>query len=85
MDTMENKCKKCRHNEEPGFCNNAELIKISYPNSFNGAFIYCIEDIETIRELRDLMIDTKDGLYFPDSFTTQPIDKLLERLESPKQ
>jgi len=39
-------------------------------------------DLDTIKELRDLMEDVINGNYKPDSFTNQPIKNLIERLEN---
>jgi hypothetical protein len=39
-------------------------------------------DLDTIKELRDLMEDVINGGYKPDSFTNQPINNLIERLEN---
>jgi hypothetical protein len=39
-------------------------------------------DLDTIKELRDLMEDVIRGDYKPDSFTNQPISNLIERLEN---
>jgi hypothetical protein len=39
-------------------------------------------DLETIEEHRDLMEDVINGDYNPDSFTNQPIDKLIYRIKN---
>ena len=40
------------------------------------------EDLETIKEHRDLMNDVISGNYKPDSFTSQPINNLIDRIEN---
>jgi hypothetical protein len=38
--------------------------------------------VATLAELADLMDDTRDGEYTPDSFTTQPARALLAKYEA---
>ena len=40
------------------------------------------DDIETLKEHRDLMNDVITGDYKPDSFTNQPLNILIDRIEN---
>ena len=40
------------------------------------------EDLDTVKELRDLMEDVCSGEYTPDSLTVQPINSFIAKQES---
>ena len=49
---------------------------------FSVSHRFTKEDLETIKEHRDLMEDVITGDYKPDSFTNQPINNLISRIEN---
>ena len=40
------------------------------------------DDLETLKEIRDLVDDTISGEYIPDSFTNQHLNALINRIEN---
>jgi len=63
-----------------GYNNNA--IANELLNLFSVSHRFTSGDIETLKEHRDFMNDVIAGDYKPDSFTNQPLDSLINRIEN---